>query len=205
MCFLKSEDDLGSFPHIDKLLREKVKPERDALGDNPNNVPLKRRWWAYHAERADFYKEIRKLGRILVNSQVSPHLAFVQQPSGRIWGNTLNLFLLPGMHYFAALQSRVHETWARFFASSMKDDLRYTQSDCFETFPLPSGSGADAPLEAAGRAYHDHRAALMVARHEGLTRTYNRFHDRRDNAADIVTLRELHAELDRAVACLRLG
>ena len=35
------------------------------------------------------------------------------------------------------LQSRPHELWARFFGSSMKDDLRYTPSDCFETFPFP--------------------------------------------------------------------
>ena len=38
----------------------------------------------------------------------------------------------------SVLQSRVHEVWARFMASSMKDDLRYTPSDCFETFPFPS-------------------------------------------------------------------
>ena len=35
----------------------------------------------------------------------------------------------------AILQSRPHEIWARFFSSSMKDDLRYTPSDCFATFP----------------------------------------------------------------------
>ena len=40
---------------------------------------------------------------------------------------------------FCALQSRPHEIWARFFGSSMKDDLRYTPSDCFETFPFPRG------------------------------------------------------------------
>jgi hypothetical protein len=39
----------------------------------------------------------------------------------------------------------------------------------------------------------------MVARNEGMTKTYNRFHDRSETAADIVRLRELHAETDRAV------
>jgi hypothetical protein len=41
----------------------------------------------------------------------------------------------------------------------------------------------------------------MKSRNEGLTQTYNRFHDRRDKAADIIGLRELHAEMDRAVLC----
>jgi hypothetical protein len=39
----------------------------------------------------------------------------------------------------------------------------------------------------------------MVQRNEGLTKTYNRYHDRREVAADIVRLRELHAEMDWAV------
>jgi hypothetical protein len=40
----------------------------------------------------------------------------------------------------------------------------------------------------------------MLARQEGLTKTYNHFHDPDDSADDIVRLRELHVEMDRAVA-----
>ena len=40
----------------------------------------------------------------------------------------------------------------------------------------------------------------MLARQEGLTATYNRFHNPDERAADIVRLRELHVEMDRAVA-----
>lgn len=83
--------------------------------------------------------------------------------------------------------------------STLKDDLNIAPSDCLHNFPLPSGY-ADAPaLEAAGRAYHDHRAAMMVARGQGMTPTYNRFHAPRDEAEDIAVLRRLHAEMDRAV------
>jgi hypothetical protein len=57
----------------------------------------------------------------------------------------------------------------------------------------------NGPLESIGQAYHDHRAALMVARNEGMTKTYNRFHAPTDTAEDIQRLRELHAEMDRAV------
>jgi hypothetical protein len=196
---LASEEQLRSWPALEAIVRAKVKPERDALGSNPNNIPLKRRWWAYHAERREFYKKACEIGVILVNSQVSPHLAFTRQHAGKIWGNTLNLFLFSGFGAVAALQSRPHEVWARYFASSMKDDLRYTPSDCFETFPFPNGSKASPSLEAAGQAYHDHRAALMVARDEGMTKTYNRFHDLTETAEDIRRLRELHAAMDCAV------
>jgi hypothetical protein len=40
----------------------------------------------------------------------------------------------------------------------------------------------------------------MLTRHEGLTRTYNRVHDPDETAPDIARLRELHVEMDRAVA-----
>jgi hypothetical protein len=109
------------------------------------------------------------------------------------------VFAFEGFAPFVGLQSRPHEIWARFFASSMKDDLRYTPSDCFATFPFPDGFETSPRLEAAGRAYHDHRAALMIARNEGMTKTYNRFHDPDEWAEDIVRLRELHAEMDLAV------
>jgi hypothetical protein len=40
----------------------------------------------------------------------------------------------------------------------------------------------------------------MAGNGEGMTRIYNRFHDRREAAADIVRPRGLHAEMDRAVS-----
>jgi hypothetical protein len=39
----------------------------------------------------------------------------------------------------------------------------------------------------------------MVRNNEGLTKTYNRFHDPDESAPDILKLRELHAAMDRAV------
>jgi hypothetical protein len=57
----------------------------------------------------------------------------------------------------------------------------------------------DATLESAGRAYYEFRAALMVKNNEGLTKTYNRFHDPNEDDPEIARLRELHTAMDRAV------
>src|SRR5437868_12699044 len=81
----------------------------------------------------------------------------------------------------------------------MKDDLRYTPSDCFETFPFPEGFETQPRLEAAGKEYYEFRAALMIRNNEGLTKTYNRFHDPDERSPEILQLRELHAAMDRAV------
>ncbi|MEI7591108.1 MAG: class I SAM-dependent DNA methyltransferase, partial [Deltaproteobacteria bacterium] len=92
-----------------------------------------------------------------------------------------------------------HEVWALFFGSTMKDDPVYTPSDCFETFPFPRSWASSPDLTAVGEAYYDFRAALMVQNNEGLTKTYNRFHDPDETTAEIFRLRDLHDAMDRAV------
>ena len=100
---------------------------------------------------------------------------------------------------FACLQSRVHELWALFFGATLEDRPRYNAVDCFETFPFPESHADNGSLESLGREYLSFRAALMVRNNEGLTKTYNRFHDPNETSPDILKLRELHAEMDRAV------
>jgi hypothetical protein len=126
-------------------------------------------------------------------------MAFALVPTGTVFAHSLDVIAFSGFAPFAVLHSRIHETWARFFSSSMKDDLRYTPSDCFRTFPFPVNFEVDATLEVVGETYHAFRANLMIERNEGLTKTYNRFHARAERSADINRLRTLHAEMDAAV------
>ena len=72
--------------------------------------------------------------------------------------------------------------------------------DCFETFPFPKEFAENAvTLKRSGREYYEFRAALMVRNNQGLTETYNRFHDPEERDPEILRLRELHAAMDRAV------
>ena len=196
---IDAESDLEAVGPLADIVRERVLPERQKLGDNPNNVPLKRRWWAYQAHRPKLYQEISKSRLVLCNSQVSPHLAFAVAPTDATFAHTLNVIPRANLATFSPLQSRTHELWARFFSSSMKDDLRYTPSDCFRTFPFPTDFESNPALQTVGEAYYTFRAHLMIDRNQGLTKTYNRFHSRGENAADITRLRELHSEMDTAV------
>jgi len=135
----------------------------------------------------------------MVTSRVGQHGAVTFLPSNMVYSDSLIVFPLPTYAAFCALQSRPHEVWARFFGSSMKDDLRYTPSDVFETFPFPDNWTTHPALEAAGQSYYEFRADHMVRNNEGLTKTYNRFHDPDDRDPNIVRLRELHSGMDRAV------
>src|SRR5690606_9466539 len=110
------------------------------------------------------YDEISTMKRCLVNSQVSKHLVFSFLPVDVVFGHTINVFSVEAHTAFAVLQSRVHEGWARLLSSSMKTDLRYTPSDCFETFPFPHPDPRSVidSLEEIGEQLYTTRAAFMV-------------------------------------------
>ena len=196
---LREESELAAYPRLAEIIRQKVKPERDILGDNPNNRPLKKRWWAYQAHRPELYERLKNRRRVLAHAEISGHLAFQFVPTGWIYNKTVILIDLDTFAAFGMLQCRVHEAWVRLTASTLKTDLRYTASDCFETFPCLAGHESSSALEQAGKAYYDFRADLMVRNHEGLTKTYNRFHDPNQESSDIQRLRDLHGAMDRAV------
>jgi hypothetical protein len=71
----------------------------------------------------------------------------------------------------------------------------------FETYPfLPSATAHGQLLGILGEAYYENRRQIMLDRWEGLTVTYNRFHNPEETAEDIAHLRQLHIEMDNAVA-----
>ena len=188
----------ADWPDLLGIVEEKVKPER-ITKDAKKYPRMVNEWWKYWNSRPELYAAISDLDRVIAISRVGQHAAFTWLPAGMVFSEQLILFPLPTHATFCALQSRPHELWARFFGSSMKDDLRYTPSDCFETFPFPEDWETHPDLEAAGRTYHDYRAALMIENGEGLTTTYNRFHDPHESSPAIQKLRDLHAAMDRSV------
>ena len=189
----------GDWPELLAVVEERVKPERAKLGDNGDARRRKEKWWLWGRYTPALFAAIDRLEQVLVISRVGQQAAFTFSSARMVYAESTVVFPLVNYTAFCVLQSRSHEIWARFFGSSMKDDLRYTPSDCFETFPFPEGWETHPALETAGKTYYEHRAALMVRNDEGMTKTYNRIHDPYEDAPDIGKLRDLHAGMDRAV------
>ena len=133
---------------------------------------------------------MRGLDRVIATLFIQTHMIFVELDARGIFANTLHLF--PGCDQLAVLQCRASEVWAREFSSTMGDGLRYSVENAFGTYPFANGLTSIGPTRAISAAYQDHRATLMIARNEGLTKTYNRFHDPAEHAPDIQLLRDLH-------------
>ncbi|MBD2252689.1 Eco57I restriction-modification methylase domain-containing protein [Nostoc parmelioides] len=189
------EHEAREWVELIEILEQKVKPSRLTKASDVAKAP----WWLFWRPRNDFQASIHQLNNVLACSRHQPHWTLTMLPSRAIWSDALVVFAFSSMSAFAILQSRIHEIWARFFGSSMKDDLRYTPSDCFETFPFPENWETNPTLEAIGKEYYEYRAALMVRNNQGLTDTYNRFHDPEERDPDILKLRSLHAAMDKAV------
>ena len=140
-------------------------------------------------------------------------------PTDIVFLNNCYVFTTDRWDLFAVVQSTLHEVWARKYSMSLKQDLQYSPSNCFDTFAFPAGlwQTADAGLAELGERYHAHRKALMLALWLGLTKIYNLFHARdlspttvtqvskknADTAAAgfeaLLELRRLHVQLDLAV------
>ena len=158
------------WPALLSIIEEKVRPERLKVKDNTDGLKYKKFWWQYARKGEQLYDTIVSLPRVLVIPLISPHLCVAMLKTGFVYSHKLGVFAFAEPSAFACLQTRVHETWVRTFTSTLKDDLNYSPSDCFETFPLPDPVASDPALEEIGRAYHDHRAQIMVARNEGMTK-----------------------------------
>jgi N-6 DNA Methylase len=185
----------ADWPDLLQIVKERVKPERERQGRDI----VSKRWWQYERSRPVLFRKLASLQFTWGISRVSPWLCFGGIDARSVSAESVVLIVDEKPSTFAVIQSRIHEIWVRFFSSSLEDRLRYSPSDCFETFPFPEAYESLEQLERIGRAYYEFRANLMSEENQGLTKIYNRFHDPNENSLRVRRLRELHAELDRAV------
>ncbi|MGF1675985.1 MAG: type IIL restriction-modification enzyme MmeI, partial [Rivularia sp. (in: cyanobacteria)] len=189
----KGKPYAADYPDCLKIVEEKVKPERD----KNNRKERRERWWHYGEKCPALYDAIANLKRVLVRSRVSNINSIAFVPTDIVMSEATVVFVFDDYASFVILQAMAHTEWLNHHSSSMRTDVRYTPTDCFETFPFPE---LTTNLETIGEKYYNHRQNIMLARQEGLTKTYNRFHNPEETATDIQQLRELHVEMDNAVA-----
>ncbi|AQT48632.1 Eco57I restriction-modification methylase domain-containing protein [Burkholderia cenocepacia] len=176
-------------------------------------------WWVYAEHRPGLMNAIKQIDRCFIAARTTKHLNFFASPTSRVFSDALYVFASDRWDHYAVVQSTLHEVWARKYSGALETRLRYSPSDCFETFAFPSDlwQTVDANLANLGEQYHEHRRHLMRELWLGVTDVYNLFHARdlspelvakvskspfdvaHEGFEGLLKLRRLHVALDNAV------
>ncbi len=181
------------YPAPMRRIIELVKPERERR----NRASHRKYWWRYADYRRGLEAAIEGLDRVIVITLHTKTVMPAIVPTGQVFSHALCVFATEDTATLALLSSALHYWWAVSWASSIRTDLRYTPSDVFETFPRPERT---EEMRELGHRLDTYRRGLMSARKAGLTATYNLVHDPRCRDDDIVELREIHLNIDHAIA-----
>ncbi|MEU5697276.1 Eco57I restriction-modification methylase domain-containing protein [Streptomyces aurantiacus] len=194
-----SESKAAEYPRAFGKIVNDVKPERQKRtksGDFALRKPLPQRYWHYADKRPGMVRVLASLDRCIVITIVSKAVMPVMVPTGAVLTHRLSVFASSDMAMLAVLSSSLHFWWTLDRTSTLETRVNYSPTDVFETLSLPDMSSR---LRNAGMRLDAFRRRVMMARGAGLTDTYNLVHDPECNSEDIVELRRIHEEIDKAV------
>lgn len=178
-----------------RRLEELVKPYRDSLTGQIHQDCF----WKFWDLRPALMRESKNHTYFLASPVVAKYVTFRRVPSHNVYNHKTKIYFLYTWSDFAILQSSLHQEWAFWNCATLgASTLSYSTSAALETWPMP-GSGNDEPLNLIGQKYHEMRDDFLTENGIGLTQFYNRFHNPEDKDDQIVTLRDLHRQMDLAV------
>lgn len=209
------EEDCKKYDKAYQHIFNHVKPERESGKDKG----AKESWWRFLRPRPELFhllgrghsfskhptgwdKSQKPLDQVIVFATgATKYPCFTFVPNTYIYAHSLCVIASESYSLFACLSSDLHAVWAWEHGSRMKQDLRYTHGDVFETFPFPDGAldGSNKSLAQIGKRYFGERSDYMVGNNKGMTKFYNDLHDPAVATDEIESLRKLQAELNHAV------
>ncbi|MFD9222687.1 Eco57I restriction-modification methylase domain-containing protein [Streptomyces sp. NPDC060064] len=189
----RSLADVEQYPGALARVRDLVKPQRDRLGDDKRAT--REKWWQYEKLAPGLRAALKPMRRVIVMALVSKVVMPAMVSTNQVFSHKLAVFVSEDFGLLSFLSSAPHYWWALDRSSTMKADLNYSPSDVFETLVRPEFTSY---LHSVGVQLDACRRDLMLARSIGLTDTYNLVHSPNCHDEDIVELRRIHREIDRA-------
>ncbi len=187
-----SEEKAATYEDVFAIVRRDVKPVRLTN----NRKVYSDYWWQYAEKRPAMLQAIGSLSQVIAIARVSSTAAATFVPTRQVLHEKLTVFPSDAPARLALLNSTIHVAWAWKYSATLKTDLQYTPSDCYETFPLPNESPA---MNQAGNDLYATRQNAMTNRNIGLTKLYGLLHAKAEQSADIEEVRRTLVEVDQAV------
>ena len=186
---------------------EYVKDHVKSMREKNNRKVYRDLWWIHMEPRPAMRRALDGLPRFLATARVAKHRLFVWLEGTTLPDSQIIAFARDDDYFLGVLHSRAHELWALRMGTWMGvgNDLRYTPTTCFETFPLPWPPGEEPDGDARIAAVADAARRLdelrrnwlnpaggteVEAKKRTLTNLYNQRPTWLDNA---------HRKLDEAV------
>ncbi|CQR60217.1 Eco57I restriction-modification methylase domain-containing protein [Streptomyces leeuwenhoekii] len=184
-------DKCKHFPKAFRRVLEEVRPERE----KSNRKIYRERWWQYAERQASMVKAIESLDRCIVIALSSPTQMPVMIGTGPVFSHALIVITSDDYAQLAFRSSELQYYWTLDRCSTIKSDLRFTPSEAVRPLVQPV---LTEQLRLKGMHLDAHRREVMQARNIGLTDTYNLVHSPDCQDEDIVELRCIHREIDKA-------
>lgn len=191
-----SQMDAKKFSASWAIVESRVKPER--MKDDGVRYPrLINEWWQHLAPRPELYSKVNSVSAVVALAAVSKLMIPARVTSKQVLSSALVVFPLEDYAFFGLVSSWFHRSWSQWWGSKMRNDYRYSISDCFDTFPLPAPT---KPLESLGEKLDSLQKKMAINRNVGLTKLYSLVNSTTCMDEDIIQLRKLHEQIDREVA-----
>lgn len=189
-AFMPLEEAM-TFPVALEIVRERVKPDRDENRDEG----FRRNWWRFGRPRGAMREAIAPLDRYIAGNRIGKRFLYCWADPSTCPSDLTIVFAFDDDYSIGVLTSSAHLAWAMSEASTLRVDLRYTPTTCFETFPWPQPSDSvRAAIGTVAAALIERRQEICVERGIGLTELYNQVGE-----GAWTDLHDLHRDLDRAV------
>ncbi|MEV5987177.1 DNA methyltransferase [Streptomyces sp. NPDC052051] len=189
-----SQEKAAQYADVFAIVEQDVKPVRLKVTHSKH---ARENWWQYERSRPELYSAIADLHKVIAIALVSSTVMPVRVPANQVLAHKLAAFTTDSPAQLAILSSFFHIGWAWKYSATMKEDLNYSPSDVYETFPRPAETQS---LRAAGEALESAQRSVSTVRDIGLTPIYKLVHSGSETTPAIEALRNAHVEVDRAVA-----
>jgi hypothetical protein len=207
-----SEDEARQWPMLFDIVRDRVKPERDANA----RAQRGKYWWRFGEPNLRHREMTAGLQRHIATPETSKHRFFEFVDSNVAVDTGVLSIASDDAFVLGVLSSNIHTVWALAAGARLGIDgtPRYNKGACFEAFPFPDGAAVyrDRVASLAERIDSHRKDALGRSDKLGMTAIYNVV-DRLRNGQQLSkaemdvhrlaacgVLGDLHQELDRAVA-----
>jgi hypothetical protein len=180
-----------------EFLNEVVRPIRtpEYLKSFPG---LSQRWWQFHRSAADLYRKVTEYEKYIVIGMVTKYVVPARLPCDWISTNKLCVFADDCAGVFGLLLSSFTDSWLRTMSGSLGETLSVSIKKGVHTFPFPPRT--PSTLRRIEDDVESSHGLLLRQFGDGYTGLYNRLHDAEETSDEIQNLRNLHVEMDQAIA-----